>query len=574
MSAAVAEQSAWLAADAEAVQCLFEVLLGADDDPPQQLAQYALATADVESLGSALLAAAEAEAAAAGGSERGGAAVALHITRQLLAFVVPWAPSQQLLVTCQRLLAGAAAVGAPAVGSPAAQQQEGLLAEAAACFTARRLEQVLQEPQSAGTAAIVDTWCSLMEPSKVDGAATSRLSALQQANQRIFELLPGGLQARCLKVRALCGAGLSQQPAACTGRRASNLLASAGQHELACWLNSMGHAYFCVDKRLSVHPLVPQVLLRAASKDAAEACRDAARAALAALPLQAEVLLPLLAEGAGRAEGADVEMAEAADAVEEHDEVLQQLMAEAASAAAKVGTPRAKQRRGKAGSSKEEQAAAEAAAAVERRREQLAAQRTARHQGRTAAGGQQAATTLLSAGCSQECVATLELLQWKENVQQSLLLVPALQAIAEAQLAQLSAAAAAAAGGEEQAAELAAAAAEVVYVLQLCLSALRSLAQALRKASVSGGAPPSAAKQKGKKGKTQQQPESPAAFDLGLAVRAAQLAPDGAVRNAALALVTELAAGMPQVRLLLNSYQFVHTGLHCSQLRCKKLRRI
>lgn len=316
-------------------------------------------------------------------------------------------------------------------------------------------------------------------------------------------------------------------------------------------------------------PLSPQVLLRAASKDPAEACRDAARAALAALPLQAEVLLPLLAESAGRAEGADVEMADAEDAAEEHDELLQQLMAEAAATAAKVGTPRAKQRRGKAGSSKEEQAAAEAAAAVERRREQLAAQRTARHQGRTAAGGQQAAATLPSAGCSQECVAALELLQWKENVQQSLLLVPALQVIAEAQLAQLSAAAAAAAGGEEQAAEQAAAAAEVVYVLQLCLSALRSLAQALRKSSVSGGAPPSAAKQKGKKGKAQQPPESPAAFDLGLAVRAAQLAPDGAVRNAALALVTELAAGMPQVRLLLNSCQSVHAGLHCSHLRCK-----
>lgn len=215
-SAAVAEQSSWLVADAEAVQCLFEVLLGADDDPPPQLAQYALATADAKSLGSTLLAAAEAEAAAAGSNERSAAAVALHITRQLLAFVVPWAPPEQLLVTCQRLLAGAAAVGAPAVGSSTAQQQEGLLVEAAACFTARRLEQVLQGPQSAATGAIVDTWCSLMEPSEADGAATSRLSALQQANQHIFELLPSGFQARCLKVRALCGASLSQQLAACT----------------------------------------------------------------------------------------------------------------------------------------------------------------------------------------------------------------------------------------------------------------------------------------------------------------------------------------------------------------------
>jgi hypothetical protein len=41
--------------------------------------------------------------------------------------------------------------------------------------------------------------------------------------------------------------------------------------------------------------------------------------------------------------------------------------------------------------------------------------------------------------------------------------------------------------------------------------------------------------------------EGAEAFDLGLAVRAAQVAPDGAVRNAALELITELAAGMPQV---------------------------
>ena len=82
---------------------------------------------------------------------------------------------------------------------------------------------------------------------------------------------------------------------------------------------------------LPAHPLAPQVLLRAASKDPEESCRDAARTALAALPLPAEVLLPLLAEGAGRAEpGGDVEMADAADADEEQDEVLQQLVAEAA----------------------------------------------------------------------------------------------------------------------------------------------------------------------------------------------------------------------------------------------------
>ncbi|PRW61623.1 hypothetical protein C2E21_0211 [Chlorella sorokiniana] len=492
---ALAEQASWLAADAEAAQQLFEAVLGADDEPTQQLAPYVLGAADAQSLGSVLLAAAEVEVAAAAGSGgRRDAAVALYVARQLLAFVVPWAPAEQLLASCQKLLAGAAAVGTPAPGSAAAQEQDALLAEAAVCFTAQRLEQVLAGPGTAAAAAVVDTWCSLMEPAAAESAAAARLSALQQANQRIFELLPSSLQGRCLKV-----------------------------------------------------------LLRVASKDADESCRAAARAALAALPLQAEALMPLLAEGAGHAAaGADVEMADAAQAGdEEQDEVMQQLLADAAAAAAKVGTPRAKQRRGKAGSSKEEQAAAEAAAAVERRREQLAAQRAARQQGRPAAERQQAGAALPAAGGSQECVAALELLQWKENVQHSLLLVPALQAIAEAQLAQLSAAAEAAAGGEEQPAEQAAAAAEVVYVLQLCLSALRSLAQAFRQSAAAAGAPPSAAKPKGKKGKQQQQqqPEGGAAFDLGLAVRAAQLAPDGAVRNAALALIAELATGMPQAAL-------------------------
>ncbi len=201
LGAALAEQAAWLAADADAAQQLFEVMLGADDEPRQQLAPYALAPADAQSLGSALLAAAKAEVAAAGGSGgRGGAVVSLCTARQLLAFVVPWAAAEQLLASCQRLLAGAAAVGAPALGSPAAQQQEGLLAETAACFTARRLEQVLQGPQSAATATIVGTWCALMEPSAVAGAAAARLSALRQANQHVFELLPSDLQGRCLKV--------------------------------------------------------------------------------------------------------------------------------------------------------------------------------------------------------------------------------------------------------------------------------------------------------------------------------------------------------------------------------------
>lgn len=206
LGAALAEQSAWLAADAEAARHLFEVLLGADDEPPEQLAPYALPSAEAASLGGALLAAAEAEVAAAGSSGRGGGAPALHVARQLLGFAVEWAPAEQLLASCQALLAGAAATAAPAAGSPEAVEREGLLSEAAACFTARRLEALLQGPQSAATAAVLDAWCGLLEPAGAAGAAPARLAALRQVEQRPFELLPASLQGRCLKVRLCCGA--------------------------------------------------------------------------------------------------------------------------------------------------------------------------------------------------------------------------------------------------------------------------------------------------------------------------------------------------------------------------------
>lgn len=52
-------------------------------------------------------------------------------------------------------------------------------------------------------------------------------------------------------------------------------------------------------------PLFPQALLRGTSKDASELCRAAARDALAAIPLAAETLLPLLdiTDGGGKAPG-------------------------------------------------------------------------------------------------------------------------------------------------------------------------------------------------------------------------------------------------------------------------------
>lgn len=224
LGAALAGQAAWLSADAEAVQRLLEVLLGADNEPTAELAGYVLPPADAASLGSALLAAAEAEvaAAAAAGSRSGGLiATALHVARTLLGFAVKWAPAAQLLAACQRLLAGGTALPAGAPGSPEAVQREGLLADAAACFTASRMEQLLSEPQAAATAVVLDTWCSLLAPAGAAGAAAARLAALQQVEPRVYELLPLDVQGRCLKVRRLWGgfvghrAGLVWAPCCC-----------------------------------------------------------------------------------------------------------------------------------------------------------------------------------------------------------------------------------------------------------------------------------------------------------------------------------------------------------------------
>ena len=111
------------------------------------------------------------------------------------------------------------------------------------------------------------------------------------------------------------------------------------------------------------------------------------------------------------------------------------------------------------------------------------------------------------------CTAALELLQWKDNLQQPLALVAPLQATLAALLGWQGGAGAGGAAGAG-------------YATQLTLSALLALAQRAQQA---------------------QQGEALAAFDLGLAVRAAQAAPDGTLRNAALSLVGALAAADPQV---------------------------
>jgi hypothetical protein len=90
------------------------------------------------------------------------------------------------------------------------------------------------------------------------------------------------------------------------------------------------------------------------------------------------------------------------------------------------------------------------------------------------------------------------------------------------------------------------------YAMQLTLTLLQTLAT--RHAGGAAPPPPSAAKA-GKKAAPRPPPAAAAAaapselFDLGLAVRCAQRAPDPAVRSAALGLVATLAAAAPQAAL-------------------------
>ena len=185
-------------------------MLGANVEPTQQLAGYALPPADAAGLGTALLAAAEAEAAAAAaassrGSSGCAAAAAAHTARLLLGLAAEWTPAGQLLASCQRLLAGASGMRVPAGDSPQAQQRSLLLTEAATCFTASRLETLLQQQEGeqtggAATAAVLQTWCGLLEPSGAAGTAGARLAALRQVEGRVFALLPAEVQAQCLEV--------------------------------------------------------------------------------------------------------------------------------------------------------------------------------------------------------------------------------------------------------------------------------------------------------------------------------------------------------------------------------------
>lgn len=99
-----------------------------------------------------------------------------------------------------------------------------------------------------------------------------------------------------------------------------------------------------------------------------------------------------------------------------------------------------------------------------------------------------------------------------------------------------------AASGEEEEAEASVAAGQLMYLLQLTLSCLSMLA------SQPMVEPASTATATGRRGKQQQQQQQ-GAFDLALAVRAAQIVRNDNARDAALELITHIALAAPQAAL-------------------------
>ena len=144
----------------------------------------------------------------------------------------------------------------------------------------------------------------------------------------------------------------------------------------------------------------------------------------------------------------------------------------------------------------------------------------------------------------ESCVAALELLQWKEDVQGWEALVPALQAALAATL-DSGASGVGSPGAEAEGSLAGGRLMAVSYVMQLALAALLAI---VRRGPAAPPAQPATAKKGGKHAQQQQQ-QPLHAFDFELAVRAAQAAPDGAVRNAALSLVGALATAAPHAAL-------------------------
>jgi U3 small nucleolar RNA-associated protein 10 len=253
-------------------------------------------------------------------------------------------------------------------------------------------------------------------------------------------------------------------------------------------------------------------LVAASTQDSDQGCRDAAHAALYALPLTADILIPLLTTGNGVASGRITAAA------------------------------RRKQRRAS------HETTSPAAAAV---------------------GGVSAGL----GGGFPSFLAILEVLQWKDNIENAIQLVPQLQNALKELLESLARQAAAAkeqnnsgGGGDGDGAGQVEEESEAIldddssgmqaaqaYAMQLTLALLRTLARHhVHPAAVSAGlleqTVATTSKGKKKSGSTAGA-ASDSPFDISVAVQCAQDAPDTTVRSAALSLVGTLAAAMPNAAL-------------------------
>ena len=245
-----------------------------------------------------------------------------------------------------------------------------------------------------------------------------------------------------------------------------------------------------------------QALTSASTQDPDQACRDAAHASLASLPLTADVIIPLLT-------------------ISIRDETDSKI------------TPRRKRRAGDA--------------------------ETITPTGVVAAGRAAGFPSLIS---------TLEVLQWKDDVEDDVKMIPQLQNTLNEVLQALAAHTVATSSGdgetgdvvvEENEEERSATHAAQAYTLQLALALLHSLARrhvhsvppAEQVAATAVAATP-AGKGKSTAAAAAAKKSSTAVghpFDISVAVKCAQAAPDAAVRSAALGLVGTLAAAMPQAAL-------------------------
>lgn len=190
-----------LEADAEAARHILAVLLAGDGEPSSAMVHHSLPPAEAASLRGALLEMAVAQAVAAGSYHDGSMAVtAAHTAHSLLEWLADCTPAQDLLLACHKMIAAAQALPARPADSPAAQERELLLTAASACFTAQRMEALVQQGSAEHTAAVLTTWCELLQPGSTIGTVGGRLAALKGLQGRTFAVLPPDVQGCCLEV--------------------------------------------------------------------------------------------------------------------------------------------------------------------------------------------------------------------------------------------------------------------------------------------------------------------------------------------------------------------------------------